>query len=199
MMAKKKETEKEPVYTFTEDKPLEKTIDEQVEEKLIELEQKRKQNSDVHILDIAKDPPEPGYMKVELKKAEITTKNEDDKEIRIPVVVLPLEEKQVDRIPPKDDLSIFINADGDRLQVYDTIFDIDLKQMAEGQISDCASTIFPMLMDEYVQLALDEKKARTPEKRKDEFKWWWVLVLAMIIIPIILITMTVLPGLIGGG
>jgi len=194
---KEKDEEKAPEYDFKKDKK-EQTIEQQIEDKLIEEERKRKKTDDVHILDIAKNPPVPGYMKVELKKAALTTKNEDDKEVTMQVLALPLEKTEGGVMkPPEDDPTVFVNADGDSVQVYDTIFDIDLKQMAEGQISDCASTIFPMLMDEYVQLALDEKKARQPEKRKEEFKWWWVLVLIMIIIPIILITVQVLPGLIG--
>jgi hypothetical protein len=199
-MPKKKADEKEPVYVFDdEEKKPEESIDDQVERKLVELEQRRKSTEDVHILDIAKNPPEPGYMRVELKKAVVTTRDEDDKEIKVHALGMPLIEKIDDHMPPKDDPTIFVNINGDSVQLYDTIFDVDLKQMAEGQVSDCASTIFPMLMDEYVQLALDEKKARQPEKRKEEFKWWWVIVLIMIIIPIILITIQVLPGLIGGG
>jgi len=195
-MAKKdKEDEKkEPDYSFKTDKA-EKSIDQQVEDKLIEVEAKRREKDNIHILDIAKNPPEQDYMKTELLKAELKTKDQDEKEITMTVVAMPLEKNG---ITPEDN-TVFTNKDGDKVKIFDPIFEINLRQMFEGQISDCASTIFPMLMDEYVQLALDEKKARQTEKRKEEFKWWWILVLMMILIPIILITVTVLPGLMGGG
>lgn len=197
-MIKKKEDKesKEQSYDFKEEQQ-EETIEQQVEKKLIEEEQRRKKTDDVHILDIAKDLPMPEYMRVELKKAELTTKNDDDKDIKVPVFALPLLKPEKSE-PPKDDLNIFMNADGDIVQLYETIFDIDLKQMAEGQISDCASTIFPMLIDEATQLAVDEKKARTPEPRKEPYKWTWVLIAFVLIIMITLITLQILPGLMGG-
>ena len=195
-MAKKdkEEAEKEPDYSFKPDKE-ERSIEQQVEMKLIEQEMRRREKDSIHILDIAKNPPEPDYMKTELLKAELRTKDQDDKDITYTVAAMPLEKNGV---TPEDN-TVFTNKEGDKVKIFDPIFEINLRQMFEGQISDCASTIFPMLMDEYVQLALDEKKARQTEKRKEEFKWWWILVLMMILIPIILITVTVLPGLMGGG
>lgn len=192
-MAKKEKEPKEEVpvsYDLKADD--DKTIEEKIEDKMVDLERQSAMSDDVHILDVEKNPPEPGYMDGKLIEAELTAKNDDGKEVKVKVLAQPLGPN-----PPKDN-TIFVNIDGDKLQLYETIIDIDLKQMAEAQISDCASTIFPMLIDESVQLALDEKKIRQPEKRKEEFRWWWVLVLIMIIIPIILITLQVLPGLMGG-
>lgn len=188
---KKEKKDEEPEYDFRDESG--KSVDDLVDERLIKLEEQRKTAEDIHILDIKKNPPEPGYMRVELKKAVVSTKDEDDRPLSVIRTALPLDEKMQE--PPKQDPTVFVNANGDTLQTYDTIFDVDLKQMYDGQVSDCSSTIFPMLMDEAVQLALDEKKIRSPEKRKEEFKWWWVLVLLMILIPIILITIQVLPGL----
>ncbi len=198
-MAKKekKEEDSDHTYDFKETK-VEKTIEEQIDEKMQEWEQ-QKAPDDLHILDIAKDPPEPGYMDVQLKKAVLKTTDEDEKPLEVDTLVLPLQsEKDASKTPPKDDPTIYMNCDGERLQAFDTIMSIDLSQMAEAQVSDCAANIVPMLIDNTVSLAVEEKKARTLEKRKEEFKWWWVLLLMMIIIPIILITMTVLPGLMGG-
>lgn len=194
----------EPDYSFLDSLPNgDKSVESRIEEKLIEEEEKRKQEETIHILDIAKNPPKPDYMKAELRGAELKTKDEDGDDVTIPVVVLPLDRKgttqdasELPGIPT--DTTVFVNANGDTVQVYDPIFDINLKQQFDAQVSDCASTIFPMLMDEYVQLALDEKKAWTPEKRKEEFKWWWVLILLLVIIPMLLITLTVLPGFFGG-
>ena len=193
MMKKEKNGEAKDSYEFKAKEP-EMSIEEQIDAKMQEWE-KQDQTDDLHILDVAKNPPEPGYMKVELKKATIHTKDEDEEPIAVEALGMPLNENH--RKPPNDP-SIYVNCNGDSIQAYDTIFDVDLAMMAEAQVSDCASTIFPMLVDETVALALEEKKARTPEKRKEEFKWWWVLLLMMIIIPIILITITVFPSLMGG-
>lgn len=188
----KKEEKKEPTYDFTE----EKTIEQKVDEKINRHETKRLEHEDIHILDIQKNPPEPGYMNVDLKKAKLKTKDDDEEPIDIDVVALPLKDKYTE--PPKDNPLIFINTNGESIEIYDPIIDIDLKQVFDSQVSDCASVIFPMLMDEYLRVAVEEKKAWQPEKRKEEFKWWWVLLLMMIIIPIILITITVFPSLMGG-
>jgi len=185
-MAKKNEES----YDFKDEKKdKEKTIAEQVDEKMQEIE-KQETSEDLHILDIAENPPEPGYMKTELKKAVVQTKDEDDEDITIDSLGLPLNEKAEDKKPPKDNPSIFVNCNGDLMQAYDPILDIDLAMMAEAQVSDCASTIVPMLIDETVELALEEKKARTPEKRKEQGSWLWIVILLMLIlIPVLLITM----------
>ena len=195
MQKKTEQKNEEEKYDFTATET-DKKIDALLEEKQITNE-KEKHYDDVHILDIAKNPPEKDYMKVELKKAVIHTKNEDEQPVDVDVLALPLV-KDNKKEPPKDDPTVYVNCEGDKMQAYDTIIDIDLAQMAEAQVSDCASTIFPMLLDEYCLLAIEDKKAHTPEKRKEEFKWWWVLLLMMIIIPIILITITVFPSLMGG-
>jgi hypothetical protein len=183
-MAKKEE--KKDDYDFKTDN---RSIEEKIDEKLQQEEKQREEGGDLHILDIAKNPPEPGYMKVELKKAEVTLKDTDEK---IQALGLPLAETIFPAKPPEDP-TVFININGDTVQLYDTIFETDLKQMADAQVSDCASTIFPMLIDEAIQLALDEKKARTLEKRKEEFKWWWIVVLMLIMIPILIVATQVLP------
>ena len=130
-MPKKPENNKE-TYDFKEKEP-EKTIEEQIDEKMLEWE-KQDQQDDLHILDIAKNPPEPGYMRAELKKAVLTTKDEDDMEIKIDALALPLnkettEDGTIIKEPPKDDMTIYKNCNGDTLQAYDTILDIDLAQI----------------------------------------------------------------------
>jgi hypothetical protein len=195
---KEKKMDKKPDDTDYNFKGEDKSLEEQIDEKLKDEEKRHLEAEDIHILDIAKNPPEQGYMRSTLNKAELYTKGETEKAVKITVIAMPLEEIIMGSPPiiPKDP-NIFINANGEQIRIFDPIFDIDLKQMADGQVSDCASTIFPMLLDQYVNLAVDEKKARAPEKRKEEFKWWWILVLILILVPIILITMTILPGLFG--
>jgi hypothetical protein len=188
------ETKQPDPYQFPRE---EKSIEQLIDEKLVEEEQKRTDKDDIHILDIAKDPPVEGYMKTELDKAKIKTLSEDNQLIELDCAALRL--GHTNNKPPEDDISIFINAVGDVVQVYDAIMDIDLKQMADAQVSDCASTIFPTIYDEGVQIAVDEKKAWTPEKRKDEFQYWWIVVLIMILVPMLLFVFTVLPDLLKGG
>jgi hypothetical protein len=198
MIMPKKDTTEENKESYDFKAEHSKTIEEQIDEKMREWE-KQDEPDDLHILDIAKNPPEPGYMKTELKKAVLHALDEDGEPLDIDALALPLQkEEKPEKTPPRDDPTVYVNCEGDKLQVYDTIFDIDLAQMAEAQVSDCASTIFPMLIDETVALAVEEKKIRTLEKRKNEFQYWWVILLVLMIVALVGITFTVLPGIMGG-
>ena len=64
-------------------------------------------------------------------------------------------------------------------------FVIDLNTAIMANIAACPSNIIPMLIDQAQRLAVDKMKTFKPEKRTNEFNWWWI-VLAVLLIPGIL-------------
>jgi hypothetical protein len=63
--------------------------------------------------------------------------------------------------------------------IEDPFMTIDLNTLIQADVAACPSSVMPMLVDEYVQIALAEKKEFKPEKPKKEFNYWWILFLLM--------------------
>jgi len=78
----------------------------------------------------------------------------------------------------------------------DRFFSVDLNTCIMADVAACPSNIISMLIDQWVNVAINEKKTFKPEKRKDEFNWWW-LVLGLCMVPGIVVM--VLMFLSGGG
>jgi hypothetical protein len=182
----KKNDEESKDYSFNIDDitDIEKKVDEKFKE------EKEKKQEDISIEDLTENIPLPGYMKTDLKAAVVKGKDETGithEEQCVTFEVNP-DDKNADfaEIEYKDGKTE-LKKDGRKLIIYDPIFSMDLKEHAEGQISDCASTVFPQIADEMVQLALDEKRQRGPELRKPLFNYWWLILLG-IMIPVIIIT-----------
>jgi len=116
------------------------------------------------------NPPEPGYMKVEVFKETDSNGN--------PIVV----SKSTDDKRTVKEVK------------HNPIFTIDLNTLITADVAACPSNVVPMLIDQAVQLAMNEKKTFKPEKRKEMFNWWWI-VMALLMIPgIILIVLLFIGG-----
>ena len=189
-MNKKKEETSDKDYEFNLDNDIEKAIDKKL------AEQKEK-TEELTIEHLKENMPEPGYMKTTLNAAVV--KGVDEKgELREEKCVafeVDLKDKDADfmEITYDDKGNPVLKPDGRRFIIYDPVFSMDLHEHAEGQISDCASTIFPQIADEMVQLALDEKRQRSPELRKPLFNYWWIILL-LCMIPVIVITLMFVKG-----
>ena len=115
---------------------------------------------------VKQHPPEAGTMKVHMY--------EKQRDGELPTVVSEAVDKTVPVHEP--------------LIEQDVFFTIDLNTLIQADVAACPSNVMPMLIDEYVGMALAEKKAYEPEKRKrDEFNWWWIIFILMPIPAIILI------------
>jgi len=55
-------------------------------------------------------------------------------------------------------------------------YDIDLNTLVLAQLSDCPSTVIPMLIDHGIRVAVDIKNAYRPEKRQLNFNYLWVII-----------------------
>lgn len=64
----------------------------------------------------------------------------------------------------------------------DPYYIIDLNTAIMANVAACPSNVIPMLIDQAQRLAVDKMKTFKPEKRGNEFNWWWI-VLAIILIP----------------
>jgi len=114
---------------------------------------------------VKRDPPSPGYMKVELFEEE-----------------------------DKNGNRIVISKDTEGTEIkHDPIFTVDLKTSIDADITGCPSNVMPMLIDEAVQLAMNEKKEFKPEKRRDEFNYWW-LVMGLLMLPGIILVILLFLG-----
>jgi len=150
-------------------KKLDLSLDEDVNDKVDKLID-TKQLDESNPLERAKKfeevkrfPPEPGYMKVELYEGEQNGE---------PVVVSK---------------SKGPDGTGDELvYVHDPFMTIDLKTAIDADVAAVPSNTVPMLIDQSVQLAMNEKKTFKPEKRKEEFNWWW-LVFGLLCLPGVLL------------
>lgn len=186
----KKKDEDAKDYSFNIDNDIEKEIDR----KLAEQEKKPEELSIEHLHD---NMPEPGYMKTELNAGVVKGLDEKGelREEKCVVMEVDLKDKDADfmEIVYDDKGNPVLKPDGRKVIIFDPIFSMDLHEHAEGQISDCASTVFPQIADEMVQLALDEKRQRSPELRKPLFNYWWIILL-LCMIPVIVITLMFVKG-----
>jgi hypothetical protein len=105
----------------------------------------------------------------------------------------PLEQamkfNQIKKNPPKKEymkvelISRSKNKDGTSNEYQESpYFAIDLNTAIMANVAACPSNIIPMLIDQAQRLAVDKMKTFKPEKRGNEFNWWWI-VLAIILIP----------------
>ena len=182
-------------YSFNLDNEIEnieKRIDEKFKEEI--------KQEDINIDDLKDNLPESGYMKTTLNAAVVkgTDETGEQHEEKCVALEVQLDDKDADfmEIEYKDGKTPTIKTDGRKIIIFDPVFSMDLREHAEGQISDDASTIFPKILDQAVQLAKDEKRLRGPEIRKPLFNYWW-LILLMIMIPVIIVTLMIVRG--GGG
>lgn len=190
----KKKDEDIKDYSFDLDNDIE-DLERRIDEKI--SDQKEKKQDELSIEHLKENMPEPGYMKTTLNAAVV--KGVDEKgELREEKCVafeVDLKDKDADfmEITYDDKGTPVLKPNGCKVIIYDPVFSMDLHEHAEGQISDCASTIFPQIADEMVQLALDEKRQRSPELRKPLFNYWWIILL-LCMIPVIIITLMIVSG-----
>jgi len=188
------ENKKEPddySFDFEDTEKIEEIIDKKL------VEDKKKHEIDIEY--IKNNLPEKKSMETILKKAIVKGKDQNDvlQEKQCVVFETQLDDKNADFMEIiYNDGEPELKKDGRKVIIYDPVFSMDLREHAEGQISDCAATTFPMIADKMVQIALDEKKLRQPEERKAIFNYWW-LILLMIMIPVIIVTLMIVRG--GGG
>jgi len=115
---------------------------------------------------VKNNPPEPGYMKVELVKTD-----ED----------------------PPNIFSVSKQQDGTTKRIKeDPFYTIDLYGAVMANIAKCPSNVVPMLIDQAQQLVMNEKKEFKPEKRTSEFNWWWIVLALMMLPGVILIILLLL-------
>lgn len=83
-----------------------------------------------------------------------------------------------DKIKIQDDIKQNPPKKGElSVEVPEGYYSIDLRSLLLAQLSDCPSTVIPMLIDHGVRTAVDIKEAYKPEKRTIPFHYWWVLIL----------------------
>lgn len=160
-------------YSFNKDKKDTTEDIKKIEETVDGLREEYRKKDSYDMDEVASNLPQPGYMRAELKKGELLTKDEDGYIIKQPCTVMPFDEGE------------FSDGKGNKVMVFDTIFDIDLNELFQGQLSECASTVMPNLIQEAESIAIYEKEVREPKQRKEEFKYWWIILLLMI--PILLL------------
>lgn len=76
---------------------------------------------------------------------------------------------------------------------------VDLYSAINANIAQCPMNVVPMLIDQAQQMVELEKKTFKPEKRKDEFNWWWLIVIGIILMGIVPVTILMLMKFMGGG
>lgn len=62
-------------------------------------------------------------------------------------------------------------------QVPDGVYAVDCNALLRAQISDCPSTVIPMLIDHGIRTAVDIRNTYRPEKRLPSFNLIWLLLL----------------------
>lgn len=101
----------------------------------------------------------------------------------------------VKKYPPKPgfmkvDVFDGVDSDGNRIAIsqssektlfHDPIMSIDLNTSIGADVAACPSNVMPMLIDEYVQIAMEEKKDYKPEKPETQFNWWWIVFFLLMI------------------
>ena len=63
------------------------------------------------------------------------------------------------------------------VELPDDVYRIDLRTLLNAQLSDCPSTVIPMLIDHAVRTAVDIKDTYRPERRLPQFEYMWVIFL----------------------
>jgi hypothetical protein len=139
---------------FDTEEKKEKTTEEQVDKLLEESEKLDLMNPSERAVKynmLKKNLPPAGYNEIKLYQV----KEEGGKQILI---------------------SVSKKADGDyKFIEHEPISSIDLNKLLTEDINSCPSSVMPMLIDESVQVALQEKKEFKPEKAHREFNWWWIV------------------------
>lgn len=140
------ETEEENKYS--------KLVDEKIQEwkpidKIRKLDENNPVERSIKFDNVKKHPAKKGYMKVDLVK---------DKDDNIWSV----------SHGPKGD-------GPEKRFKEDLFFTVDLNTAILADIAACPSNVVPMLIDQAMQLVMNEKKEFKPEKRSNEFNWWWIV------------------------
>lgn len=134
---------------------------------------------------IKKHLPKDGYMKVELKKAIITSETPDKTIIKEHAAILPLGASE----PVPEGECVLVDpktGKKHKIAIYDTVFRTDLRTLIQSQLYECPSTVFPTIVERLVQTALNEKNAKYPEKRSDKKDWFWLIILIMVPVLIVI-------------
>lgn len=118
--------------------------------------------------EVKKNPPKPDYMKVKVYGGE--EKGE-------PVVYSKSKDEN----------------DKEKILKHDPFFTIDLNTLIMSDIAACPSNVVPMLIDQAVTLAINEGKAFKPDKQKEPFNWWW-LVMGLLMIPSVILVILLVIG-----
>lgn len=102
---------------------------------------------------VKKNPVKPGYMKIEVYEGEDENGNR---------------------------VAVSKSESNNKVLIHDPIRTVDLNTSIQADVAACPSNVMPMLIDEYVQMAVSEDKTFKPEKkRRDGFNWWWVVFFLM--------------------
>ena len=163
-MNKEEDEDFKPDFSF---KDIHDEIDKAIDEK--KNTTKEKEFKIEHLSDrvrfakeIKEKPPVKDFMKIEAKDAEIVTTDEngDEKHKKAIAIISNHEEKDKDgKVKAKR-----------KIALYDGIFSIDLNVDAYWWfVRSC--NVFPTILDQGIRTHLDIKKAHEPEKRKLEFPW----------------------------
>ncbi len=167
--------DKDKRYDFTrtdkdEIKDIEKKVDEKFEskktsDKIIDIKKLDEDNPMERAIKfdyVKRNPPKPGFMEVEVHEAK------DDEGNRFVVSESEQEETKI-------------------RMVHDPFRVVDLNTSIMADVTRCPSHVMPQLIDEYVEINMTEKKEFKPEKPKEEFRYWWLLILILMLPGVILL------------
>jgi len=118
---------------------------------------------------VKQDPPKEGFMQVDMHVGEVVNDEGDT------------EQFVVSKSTNENDKEIVL--------VHEPFRVVDLNTTIRADIARCPSHVGPMLIEKYVQVNMAEKEKFKPEKRKDEFKWIWVVLGLMMLPGIILVVL----------
>jgi hypothetical protein len=157
---------------------------------------RRRRKVDIDPEFIESHPVKEGYMEVSLRKAKVEIEDKESGTVTEHIMaVQPLDQNVPDNDLPEGEFQ-FKDKKGKvhKIAIYDYLFKSDLKALVKGQFFPCPAQVFPTINDRLVQTALNEKKAKFPEHRKEEKFPFWIILLIMVPILIILAI-----SLFGGG
>ena len=118
---------------------------------------------------VRKNPPVPGFMKVECFKAEDNDGNS-----------CIMSKSKI----PKDIMSKSDTPDGIKWIKDKPFFITDLHSAIESNIAGCPSNVGPLILAEGIKLAKLKKDVWKTEKRKDENKLMVIMIIAMVTISV---------------
>jgi len=156
-------------YSIDKDKPLDYSKDELMDDIKDHLDSIRKlDENNPHeqakkFNEVKQNPPDPDFMKIELFK-ERDEQGQD---------VVVSESKQFDgtvkrlRHPPIMEFSPYVGF--------------------MANIAKCPMNVGDMLIDQAMNMVYEEKKAFKPEKRQNEFNYWWIVFIALLAIPAVFV------------